>query len=58
MQIHYLNQDVAFGKKAGGYIAYKDGMTVILEGYASRDTEKSHYRAHEAMEINLETLRG
>ena len=45
-QVHHLNQDAAFRSK----IKKKDGLSINLEGHALRDTESSHYKAHESME--------
>mgnify|MGYP003306268197 CR=1 FL=1 len=45
-QVHHLNQDAAFRSK----IKKKDGLSINLEGRSLRDTESSHYKAHESME--------
>ena len=44
-QVHHLNQNAAFRSK----IKRRDGLSINLEGHALRDTESSHYKAHESM---------
>lgn len=52
-QVHHLNQNAAFRSK----IKRRDGLSINLEGHALRDTESSHYKAHESMERFYEQYR-